>query len=126
MYQHRLNKLKLLLKSSLVGLIHEKTMNTPSISYDNGESTTLMSTDADSLEDIAEMFHETWAQLLEVAIGMVLLAGEVGRIWPLPLVFIFRKRRQYLTPCWRLTTKSMLSCESVCCEAPSISTKGVE
>lgn len=78
-------------RSALVGLIHDKTMNSPSIAYDNGESTTLMSTDADGLDGIAEMFHETWAQALEVVIGIVLLASEVGWIWPLPLFLIFRK-----------------------------------
>lgn len=78
-------------RSALVGLIHDKTMNSPSIAYDNGESTTLMSTDADGLDRIAEMFHETWAQALEVVIGIVLLASEVGWIWPLPLFLIFRK-----------------------------------
>jgi ATP-binding cassette subfamily C (CFTR/MRP) protein 1 len=91
MYQHRLNRLKLLIKSSLVGLIHEKTMNSPSISYDNGESTTLMSTDTDSLDGVAEMFHETWAQIIEVIVGVTLLAGEVGWLWPLPLFLILRK-----------------------------------
>lgn len=90
-YQQRLNKLKLMIRSALVGLIHDKTMNSPSIAYDNGESTTLMSTDADSLDGIAEMFHETWAQALEVVVGIVLLATEVGWIWPLPLFLIFRK-----------------------------------
>lgn len=79
------------MKSSLVGLIHEKTMNSPSSTYDSGESTTLMSTDADSLDGVAEMFHETWAQIVEVMVGVVLLAGEVGWIWPLPLFLIFCK-----------------------------------
>lgn len=66
-------------------------MKSPSVAYENGESTTLMSTDADSLEGIGEMFHETWAQVIEVAIGLFLLAGEVGWIWPLPLFLIFCK-----------------------------------
>jgi hypothetical protein len=64
-------------------------MHSASVTYDNGESTTLMSTDADSLDGIGEMFHETWAQVIEVVIGVVLLAREVGWIWPLPLFLIF-------------------------------------
>ncbi|KAF5855575.1 hypothetical protein ETB97_008974 [Aspergillus alliaceus] len=56
-------------KSALVGLIHDKTMKSPSIAYDNGEVTTLMSTGADSLDGIAEMVHETWAQVIEVLIA---------------------------------------------------------
>ena len=78
-----------MVRSPLVGLIHNKAMNSPSVSYDNGESTTLMSTDTDSLNTVAEMFHETWAQMFGVVIGIILLAAEVGWIWPLPLFLIY-------------------------------------
>lgn len=72
-----------------MGLIHAKTMESPSIAYDNGEATTLMSTDADSLDGIAEIVHETWAQVIEVFIGVGLLAIQVGWILPLPLFLIY-------------------------------------
>ncbi|RFU26545.1 hypothetical protein B7463_g9807, partial [Scytalidium lignicola] len=88
-YQHRLNRLKLLTNSALTGLIHHKVMETPSVLYDNGEAVALMSSDVDGLEGIAEMFHETWAQALEVAIGVALLASEVGWFSVLPLFLIF-------------------------------------
>ncbi|TVY43016.1 ABC transporter [Lachnellula occidentalis] len=88
-YQHCINRLKLLTRSALVGLIHDKTMKSPSIANDNGEATTLMSTDADSLDGVAEMVHEIWAQVAEVVIGIVLLSSEVGWIWPLPLFLIY-------------------------------------
>ncbi|RAH71174.1 putative ABC transporter [Aspergillus aculeatinus CBS 121060] len=88
-YRHRINRLKLMTNSALVGLIHDRTMKSPSIAYNNGEATTLMSTDADSLDGIAEMVHETWAQVVEVMIGIGLLASQVGWIWPLPLIFIY-------------------------------------
>jgi ATP-binding cassette subfamily C (CFTR/MRP) protein 1 len=66
-------------------------MNSPSMLYEDGEVTTLMSTDVDGLEGIAQMFHETWAQILEVLVGVVLLSKEVGWIWPLPLLLIIRE-----------------------------------
>lgn len=56
-----------------MGLIYNKTMKSASIAYDDGEATTLMSADADSLDRIAEMIHETWAQAAEVLIGIALL-----------------------------------------------------
>lgn len=90
-YEHKINKLTLMTRSALVGLIHDKAMKSPSIAYDNGETTTLMSTDADSLKDIGEMVHETWAQVIEVLIGVILLASQVGWIWPLPLFLIYCK-----------------------------------
>ena len=78
-------------RSALVGLIHDHTMKLASVSYDNGAATTLMSTDADSFDGIAEMVHEIWAQIVEVLIGIWLLAGQVGWIWPLPLFLIYCK-----------------------------------
>ncbi len=88
-YQKCINRLKLVTRSALVGLIHDKTMKSPSTAYDNSEATALMSTDADSLDGIAEMIHETWAQVVEVLIGTALLASQVGWIWPLPLFLIY-------------------------------------
>ncbi|ETS86194.1 hypothetical protein PFICI_00022 [Pestalotiopsis fici W106-1] len=88
-YQNALNRLKLMSRSALVGLIHEHTMKLASVAYDNGAATTLMSTDADSLEGIGEMIHEIWAQVVEVLIGTWLLAGQVGRFWPLTFVLIY-------------------------------------
>ncbi|TRX93894.1 hypothetical protein FHL15_005276 [Xylaria flabelliformis] len=67
-YHDSLNRLKLMTRSALVGLIHDKTMDLPSVTYDTGEATTLMSTDTDSLDGIAEMIHEIWAQVVEVLI----------------------------------------------------------
>ncbi|TGO69831.1 hypothetical protein BOTNAR_0006g00170 [Botryotinia narcissicola] len=47
---------------ALVGLIYVKTIESPSIAYDNDKAITLMNTDADSLDRIAEMVYEMWAQ----------------------------------------------------------------
>ncbi|OBT47770.1 hypothetical protein VE00_02219 [Pseudogymnoascus sp. WSF 3629] len=58
-YQHRLNRLKLSTKSALIGLVHNKMMTLPSTMDVDGEAVTLMSTDAEGLEGITEMFHET-------------------------------------------------------------------
>ncbi|AEO64833.1 uncharacterized protein THITE_2142635 [Thermothielavioides terrestris NRRL 8126] len=88
-YQHRLNKLKVVAKSALVGIIHDKAISLPSTAHDNYEVLTLMSTDAEGLGGVPEMFYETWAQTMEVAIGIVLLSRQVGWIWPLPLILIF-------------------------------------
>lgn len=91
LYQDRLNKLKLVIKSSLIGLIHDHTMQLPSLAYDNGDATTLVATDIDGLDMVAEMVHETWAQVLEVMIGMAMLASQVGWIWPILIFLIYSK-----------------------------------
>ncbi|TGO85301.1 hypothetical protein BPOR_0410g00020 [Botrytis porri] len=121
MYQHRINRLKLITRGALVGLIHAKTMESPSIAYDNGEATTLMSTDADSLDGIAVMVHETWAQVIEVFIGLGLLAIQVGWIWPLPLFLVYlcshmsRYVAKHLQPrqkAWNAATQSRIGATS--------------
>ncbi|KAI0401067.1 putative ABC transporter [Xylaria palmicola] len=89
LYQHGIDRLKMMTKSALLGLIHDKTMKSPSMACDNGKVITLISTDVENLDGFAEMMHETWAQLVEVLIGIALLAREVGWIWPLPLFLIF-------------------------------------
>ncbi|EHK26510.1 uncharacterized protein TRIVIDRAFT_188797 [Trichoderma virens Gv29-8] len=98
-YQHRLNKLKIMVRSILVGLIHEKAMCLPSVTYDDGAATTLMSTDVDYLNINIEIVHEIWAYLVELIIGVTLLAMEVGWIWPLPLllILIFSRLGLYVT-----------------------------
>jgi ATP-binding cassette, subfamily C (CFTR/MRP), member 1 len=107
-------------RSAIVGLIHEKIMKSPSIAYGNGEATTLMSTDADSLDGIAEMIHETWAQVIEVLIGIVLLASQVGWLWPLPIFLIYCKCILSKLPSSSfLRLCSMFIYESICCEAPA-------
>lgn len=67
-------------------------MNSPVSTYNDGndgKAVSLMSTDVDSLDNMGEMFHETWAQVIEVLIGLALLAREVGWLWPLLIVLIF-------------------------------------
>jgi hypothetical protein len=77
-----------MIRGALVGLIHQRSLGVRSGSYEDGKSVTLMSTDVDSLQDIGEMFHETWAQFLEVIIGTSLLATQIGWLCPVPLTII--------------------------------------
>ncbi|KAI1270368.1 putative ABC transporter [Xylariaceae sp. FL1019] len=120
-YQHSLSKTKLMLRSTLMGLIHDKTMNLPSVAYDDGETTMLISTDADTLDGVAEMFHETWGYTIEVLIGVVLLANEVGSLWPLPLFLIYlcsymsryvAKQLQPRQKAWNNSTQDRLAATS--------------
>ncbi|KAL6875904.1 P-loop containing nucleoside triphosphate hydrolase protein [Trichoderma longibrachiatum] len=88
-YQQRLNRLKVMIRGAVVGLIHRKSLNHISSNYDDGKAVTLMSTDAENVGQSARFFHETWAQVIEVLIGTAMLAKEVGWIFPVPIVIIF-------------------------------------
>lgn len=76
-------------RHALVGLIYDKALNSPTAAYDDAEAASLISTDMDELDQVPEMLHEIWAQIVEVMIGVVMLAKEVGWIWPIPLLLVF-------------------------------------
>lgn len=79
-----------MVRGSLVGLIYHRSLNVSCGTHDDSNAVTLMSTDVDNLDSVAEMFHETWAQLLEVVVGTALLARQIGWLCPIPLLIIFR------------------------------------
>lgn len=80
-----------MIRAALIALINDKTMNSYAESVSEGKVLTLTSTDVDNLDTIGEMFHETWGQVFEVAIGIAMLSWEVGWLAPVPLFIIFRK-----------------------------------
>ena len=80
-----------MIRGVLVALIHGKTMESYDETAVEGRVLTLVSTDVDSLDIIGEFFHETWGQVLEVIVGLVLLSWEVGWLSAVPLLLIFRK-----------------------------------
>ncbi len=94
-YRHKLNRLRIMLRGALIGLLHTKALNYHGRAYADARVITLMSVDVSSVEVSAQTFHETWANLLEFIVGISLLAREVGWLWLLPLTIIFCK----LSPC---------------------------
>jgi ATP-binding cassette subfamily C (CFTR/MRP) protein 1 len=78
-------------RAALVELIYEKTLSAPSTTYRDYSAVTLMSTDVDALEGVSEMFHEAWAQVLEVIVGMILLAQQIGWFCIIPIPMIYGK-----------------------------------
>lgn len=88
-YRHLLNRIEIMFRGALVGVIHQKALTGRSHAYDDGKALTLISTDAVELEGSAEMFHEIWAFCLEAIIGFSMLAMEIGWLWPLPVCTVF-------------------------------------
>lgn len=91
-YQHRVNRLEVMTRGTMVSLIHSRALENRNSEVEDGKVATLVSNDVSNMEDSARMFHETWAQFVEVVIGTFLLSRQVGWLWPLPLVLIFCKR----------------------------------
>lgn len=78
-----------MIRGAVVGLIHNKSLNQQSNDHDDGGAVTLMSADAENIGQAASMFHETWAHVVEIVLGLSMLAREVGWVFPLPLILIF-------------------------------------
>ncbi|KAH7134057.1 P-loop containing nucleoside triphosphate hydrolase protein [Dactylonectria macrodidyma] len=93
LYQHRLNRLQIMMRGSLTTLIYNKALNMSSESTDAGKVITLMSTDIAGVMNAGTMFHETWGQFLELTIGLIILASQVRWVWPVPLILIFFSSR---------------------------------
>lgn len=88
-YQHRINQLQMMFRGGLTSLIHHQSLNIPVTRSEDSEALTLVGSDVDSIESAGEIFHETWAQLLEVVVGTVMLAARVRWLAFLPLIIIF-------------------------------------
>ncbi|KAB5542688.1 ABC transporter [Coniochaeta sp. 2T2.1] len=88
-YNHRMNRLRTMMRGAVVGLINRKSLHQHFSSYDDARAVTLMSTDTENVCQSARFFHETWAQIIEVLIGTAMLSREVGWISPVPIVIIF-------------------------------------
>ncbi|EFQ31083.1 ABC transporter [Colletotrichum graminicola] len=88
-YNHRLNRLQTMVRGAVVGLINRKSLDQQSSGYSDAKAVTLMSTDANGICQSARFFHETWAQVIEVIVGITMLGKEVGWLCPVPLVIIF-------------------------------------
>ncbi|WKT45217.1 AAA ATPase domain [Fusarium oxysporum f. sp. vasinfectum] len=117
-YHHRLNRLSIMMKGTLVGLINSAALRQSSSSYNDGIALTLISTDTESVMRFTSMFHETWAHIVEVIIGMVMLARQIRWAAPVPLVIIFLCSRmsRYLArnlqskqKAWNEATQSRIS-----------------
>lgn len=78
-------------RGALVGLIYNRTLVLQDGLYDESAAVTLMSTDIDRIALSMELLHETWPHLLEVIVGVTLLARQLGWGCVFPLVVVHRK-----------------------------------
>lgn len=87
MYVRLLARVHILERMALVGTIYHDSL-APKDDRDDS-AVTLMSNDADSAAGCGDLFHQIWAEVLEVCIGMYLLAKELGWVCIFPVVIVF-------------------------------------
>ncbi|QGA21426.1 hypothetical protein EYB26_009136 [Talaromyces marneffei] len=88
-YQHQINRLRVMTRGALISLVHHQSLHMSTTGFKDSEALTLVSSDIDNIESFGETFHETWTRLLEVIIGTMLLAAQIGWFAFLPLVIVF-------------------------------------
>lgn len=71
----------------MIGLIHARCLTLRDGVYDDAAAVTHMSNDVDGIDTIVYLTQETFAQTIELMIGMYLLSGQLGW-WCLTPIFI--------------------------------------
>ncbi|KAF2488718.1 putative multidrug resistance protein [Lophium mytilinum] len=88
LYMHRLYQSITMFRGALVGLVFNKTLVLRDGVYDESAAVTHMSTDIDRIAEGMKNMHETWARLIEVAIGIWLLSTQLGAVSITPIVIV--------------------------------------
>ena len=87
-YEHRLYRSITMFRGSMVAVIYDRSLQLRADAYDESAAVTLMSTDTDRICDSIQSFHEIWARLTEVAIGITLLALQLGWVCIMPIIIV--------------------------------------
>ena len=77
-----------MLRGALVSLIFTRTLALRDGAYDEATAVTHMSVDVDRIAMSMESVPETWARMVEVAIGIWLLSTQLGAASVVPIVVV--------------------------------------
>jgi len=87
-YDFRLNRLNVMTGMGMVGIIHNRCLTIKDGVFDDSAAVTLMSNDADMVQYSADLVHELWAQILELFLGLYLLASQLGWACLVPILIV--------------------------------------
>lgn len=62
-------------------------------SQENSAVVSLMSTDVDRISQAFELLNECWSRIIELCIGIPLLAFQLGWVSVMPLIVVLGKER---------------------------------
>ncbi|KAL1981958.1 hypothetical protein VTN96DRAFT_1970 [Rasamsonia emersonii] len=77
-YQHLTYRAVTMVRGGLVSMLTRKTTHLSARDIDPAASLTLMSADIEQIVQGWQTMHEIWANLAEIAVGIVLLEGQLG------------------------------------------------
>ena len=93
MYQRCLVRLNCIGRMGLVGLLHRQCLTMRDSDADGSGAVTLANSDAEDVANSGELVHDLWSKTLELAVGMYLLARQVGWVCVLPLLVVIAVSR---------------------------------
>ncbi|TGO55432.1 hypothetical protein BCON_0092g00150 [Botryotinia convoluta] len=89
LFRHHIYRNVTMIQGSLVSLIYTKSLSIKDQIDDPSSALTLMSTDVDRICQSVVMLHDLWSRPLELILGIVLLAFQIGWACTMPLAVIF-------------------------------------
>lgn len=75
-------------RGAITSMIYTKSLDIPSSSYDDAKALTLMTADLDRMIMSFQGLSQVWAYVIEIAIGIFLLARQVGWICVAPVLVV--------------------------------------
>ncbi|KAK5992013.1 ABC multidrug transporter B [Cladobotryum mycophilum] len=87
-YGHNLNRFLTMFRGASITLIYNHMLLLPVGEYDDSAVVTLMSTDVDNIVFCLSSLNECWARLIEVIVGIVLLARQIGWTSIVPIIVV--------------------------------------
>jgi ATP-binding cassette, subfamily C (CFTR/MRP), member 1 len=88
LYFQNMNRCVTMSRGALVALIYERALLVPDGLYDESTAITLMSSDTALIGTSMERVHDIWAYTAQVAIGVYLLARQIGWVCVMPLLVV--------------------------------------
>ncbi|KAH8681655.1 putative ATP-binding cassette transporter [Xylariales sp. PMI_506] len=85
---HRLYRVITMFRGATVSLIYNRALEVPDGLYDESAAMTLMSTDTDRVAVALEQLSSCLAGVIQLPIGIYLLAREIGWVCVMPLVVV--------------------------------------
>lgn len=82
-------------RGAMVVLIYSHTLNIQDGLYDESAAVTLMSTDVDNIANTLVTLNECWAEVIEVSVGIYLLARQVGWVSIMPIIIVAGTSTEY-------------------------------
>ncbi|KAN0099750.1 putative ABC multidrug transporter [Hyaloscypha variabilis] len=85
-YWHQTDRFTTLVRGNLVAMIYDKSLTLGTDKHKYFSAITLMSTDVERIVNGVKNLHESWASLIELAMGLYLLQTQIGLACFTPLV----------------------------------------